>query len=99
MDYVIEDADLERLAFEPGFTLNRYPEGVERAFQKRMQVIEAAQDERDLRAMRAHRFEKLKGDRSHQYSMRLNDQFRLILEIRKGNQKNTVVVKGIEDYH
>ncbi len=31
--------------------------------------------------------------------MRLNDQFRLIFEIERGDQGNTIVVFGIEDYH
>jgi proteic killer suppression protein len=72
---------------------------VEKAFRKRVQAIAAATDERDLYVMKSHRFEKLKGDREHQHSIRLNDQFRLILEIRKGNPKNVIVIVGIEDYH
>jgi len=31
--------------------------------------------------------------------MRLNKQWRLIVEIEKGNPKNTVVIVAIEDYH
>ncbi len=49
--------------------------------------------------MRSLRFERLKGKRAHQHSMRLNDQWRLILEISKGNPENMVFVVGIEDYH
>jgi proteic killer suppression protein len=64
-----------------------------------MQSIRAAVDERDLRAVRGNNFEKLKGNRSHQYSMRLNDQFRLILGIKKSTPKNIIVVVNIEDYH
>lgn len=65
----------------------------------RLQFIRVAPDERDFYAMRSLRFEKLKGNRSHQYSMRLNDQWRLILEVKPGQPKNTVVVVAIEDYH
>jgi proteic killer suppression protein len=64
-----------------------------------MQAIRAAMDERDLVAVRGNRFEKLKGDRSHQYSVRLNDQYRLILEFEGSGQGKVVVVVGIEDYH
>ena len=49
--------------------------------------------------MRSLRFEKLQPPRSHQFSMRLNDQWRLILEFEgKGASKVTVIV-AIEDYH
>ncbi len=99
MEYEFGDADLQRLATDAGFTLRKFPEGVETAYRKRVQAIAAASDERDLYQMRSHRFEKLQGDRSHQHSMRLNDQFRLILEIRKANPKNVIVIVGIEDYH
>ncbi len=98
MDYEFRDPRFLRMATEGGFSL-RFPEGVEKAFRKRIQAIAAAADERDLYAMKSHRFEKLKGDRQHQHSMRLNDQYRLILEIRKGSPKNAIVIVGIEDYH
>ena len=56
-------------------------------------------DERDFYGMRSLHFEKLKGGRRHQYSMRLNDQWRLILEMEgKGHEKILVIV-AIEDYH
>lgn len=48
--------------------------------------------------MKSLHYEKLKGKRSHQRSMRLNDQFRLIVEIEEANGR-TVVVISIEDYH
>ena len=64
-----------------------------------MQAIRAANDERDLAAVRGNRFEKLQGNRNHQYSIRLNDQYRLILEFEGSGQNKTVVVVGIEDYH
>jgi proteic killer suppression protein len=64
-----------------------------------MQQIRSATNENDLRALKSLRFEKLKGQRKHEYSLRLNDQYRLIFEIEKGDGPNTIVVKGIEDYH
>ena len=68
-------------------------------FRKALRVIRSALDERDFRAMRSLNFEKLDGDRSGQYSLRINRQWRLIVEIREGNPKNTIVVKEIVDYH
>jgi proteic killer suppression protein len=44
-----------------------------------MAIIRNARDERDLRALRSLNYEALKGNRSHQNSIRLNQQWRLIL--------------------
>lgn len=67
-------------------------------YQQRMQFIRAALDERDFYNMKSLHFEKLKGDREHQRSIRLNLQWRLILELR-GDSPKTVHVVSIEDYH
>jgi toxin HigB-1 len=93
-----KNADLDRLETDSRFTAGFGPDVV-KAFRRRIQAIRAANDERDLAAVRGNNFEKLKGNRSQQYSMRLNDQWRLILEIRKATPKNIVVVINIEDYH
>ena len=92
------NGDLERLVTDIDFTDGRGFQIV-RAFRKRIQFIEAAMDERDFYAMKSLRFEKLSGKRAHQHSMRLNDQWRLIVEIEPGVPKNTIVVVSIEDYH
>ena len=70
-----------------------------RAYRKKLWLLRAALDERDLYALKSNHFEKLQGDRSHQRSLRLNAQFRLIVELRKSSPKNVVVVIGVEDYH
>jgi proteic killer suppression protein len=98
MQVEFDDDDLKRLETELGFSkgLGR---DIVKAFRKRMQAIRAAADERDFYALKSWRFEKLKGDRAHQQSLRLNDQWRLIIEIETGNPKNVIRVIKIEDYH
>lgn len=64
-----------------------------------MHLIRGAADENDFRALKSLHFEKLKGKRKGQYSMRRNQQFRLILEIVKDPRGDECVIKGIEDYH
>lgn len=49
--------------------------------------------------MRSLKFEELKGDRSHQHSLRINRQWRLIVEVEKGKHKNRIAILAIEDYH
>jgi toxin HigB-1 len=92
------NADLEKLEFDPAFTCG-LDASIVRAFRKCMQLIHAAQDERDLYAFKGLRFKKLQGGRVHQHSLRLNDQWRLIVEIEEDRPKNTICVIGIEDYH
>jgi toxin HigB-1 len=92
------DRELERLEREAGFAAGFSRELV-RAFRMKMQLIRGAPDERDFRAMKSLHFEKLKGKRQHQHSMRLNDQWRLILELERTEDGKVVVVIRIEDYH
>jgi proteic killer suppression protein len=97
-EVVHKDASLERLEIDAKFTAG-HSAAVVRAFRKRMWVIRNAVDERDLRVPNGNHFEKLQGDRNHQHSMRLNDQWRLIIEIEGKGANKTLLVVGIEDYH
>lgn len=98
MEVEFRSTELDRLEVDREF-LGGFPADVVKAYRKRLQVIRAAQDERDLYAVKGNRFEKLKGSRSHQHSLRLNDQWRLIVEIKPARPKNILVLEAIEDYH
>jgi toxin HigB-1 len=100
MRFRIADRTLARIDADPDFN-GGYSVALVRAFRRRMALIRAARDETDFYALKSLHFEKLSGKRAHERSMRLNDQFRLILEVvkEKGQPDNLVVVVGIEDYH
>ena len=98
VDVIFRDSRLDRLETDAGFDAG-LPSEIVRAYRRRMQQIRAAADERDFYSQKSLRFEKLHGDRKHQRSMRLNDQWRLILEIRADCARRSVVVVAIEDYH
>lgn len=98
MEVAFDDDALDRLETDPGFNA-RFPDSVVKAYRKRMQQIRAAEDERAFYALKSLHFEKLKGDRIGQYSMRLNDQWRLIIKLSDEQSKKTVVVIEIIDYH
>lgn len=98
MQVEFQDEDLDRLETDATFTAGQQPEIV-RMYRRRLQAIRDAVDERDLYVFASWRFKKLKGDRSHQRSIRLNDRWRLIVEIRGARPSNIMVVIGIEDYH
>ena len=97
MEVVFGDSNLDRLEADPEFTY--ISQGVVKAFRKRMQLIRASPDERDFYKLKSLRFEKLDGKRKHQHSMRLNDQYRLIIEFIKRPQDKVVKIISIEDYH
>jgi proteic killer suppression protein len=98
LEFRFANDDLRRLDAEKNYT-GGFPTEVVRKFRARMQMIRSAVDERAFYAMKSLHFEKLKGDRSHQRSMRLNQQWRLVLESEKGDGKNVTVLVLIEDYH
>ena len=98
MEPIFQDKSLDRLETDRNFD-GGYPSEVVKAFRKRMQQIRAAPDERVFNSQRSLRFERLAGRRKHQYSMRLNDQWRLILELRGSGSDKKVAIIGIEDYH
>jgi len=97
MEVEFDDSDLDRLETDPQFT-SGYAPAIVKGYRKAMQYIRAARDERDLYAGKSFHFEKLKG-RELQRSLRLNLQWRLIVEIEDGAKGWRVRVKGIEDYH
>lgn len=90
--------DLDALETDSTYT-GGYSPAIVSAFRKRMQHIRNAVDERDFYGMKSLHFEKLKGNRSHQHSIRLNDQWRLIIELDKEVKPTKVIIIGIEDYH
>jgi proteic killer suppression protein len=98
MDVEFADEKLQRLEAEAAFAAG-LSQALVKAFRRRMQQIRAAVDERDFYALKSLRFEKLSGARRHQHSMRLNDQYRLVVELVGQSSRKTVRIIGIEDYH
>ena len=54
--------------------------GIERAARLKLDRLEAATMLKDLGALPGNRFEALVGDRKGQYSIRINDQWRICFE-------------------
>ena len=62
---------------------------------RKLDMINAAHELRDLRIPPANRLELLKGKLSGHHSIRINDQFRIVFRWIEGNTKNV----AITDYH
>ena len=71
--------------------------GIEQASRLKIDRLEAAVALQDLAALPGNRFEALKGDRKGQYSIRINDQWRICFEWPKESPgpENVEIV----DYH
>ena len=67
---------------------------IEKAARMRLDRLNAVTSLSDL-AIPGHHLEKLVGDREGQHSIRINDQYRVCFEWRKGDAYNVEVV----DYH
>ena len=98
MDVEYDDPVLEQLATQADCAPKGWSRDVIRSYRKKVQIIRNATDERDLRNMRGLRLEKLKGDREGQFSIRLNDQFRLVLTFKSAADRTAVILE-IVDYH
>ena len=98
MRFRFADRQLE-LLYATGRGAGRYNGKVVDAFVRAVATIETAADERDLYARKGLHFEKLKGDRKGQRSIRLNKQWRLILTIEHDSTGALVWIIEIADYH
>ncbi len=58
--------------------------GIDRSARLKLDRLEAAVSLADLAALPGNRFEALKGDRKGQYSIRINDQWRICFEWPEG---------------
>lgn len=78
-----------------GKTSTKLPKDIQRIARRKLLYLDDAEDLQDLLAPPGNRLEKLKGDRAEQYSIRINDQWRICFDW-VGNKANNV---EIVDYH
>ena len=88
------DRDTEGLA--AGETVREW-KSIRRQAEKRLRILDAAQSLGDLAALNSNRLEALKGDRKGQYSIRINDQWRICFAWPKDVSEPLNV--EIVDYH
>ncbi|HUR36913.1 MAG TPA: type II toxin-antitoxin system RelE/ParE family toxin [Terriglobales bacterium] len=68
---------------------------IERAALRKLRQLDAATGLRDLQSPPGNRLEALKGDRTGQHSIRINDQFRICFIWRDNDAYDVEIV----DYH
>jgi len=77
-----------------GVSVRRW-KSFERIAMRKLEWVHAAKDIADLRIPPGNRLEKLAGDRDGQYSIRINDRWRVCFEWHKGGAWGVEIV----DYH
>lgn len=79
-----------------GFQSRHYPSDIQKVALRKLLLIQAATSINDLRVPPGNRLEKLVGDREGQYSIRINDQWRICFIWTDENNADQV---EIIDYH
>ena len=78
-----------------GIASTRLPKDIKRTARRKLIYLDDAEDLRDLLAPPGNHLEKLKGKRSGQYSIRINDQWRICFQWVDNQARNVEIV----DYH
>lgn len=87
------DRETERLF--AGHFSRRLPHDIQRIARRKLLQLDAATRIETLRVPPANRLEALSGDRKGEYSIRINDQWRVCFVWRDGNAYDVEIV----DYH
>jgi proteic killer suppression protein len=78
-----------------GQVSKKLPLDIQRTARRKLLYLEDAEDLQDMHAVPGNRLEKLKGERAGQYSIRINDQWRICFEWTDQKARNVEIV----DYH
>ena len=73
----------------------KLPSEIQQVALRKLRMLNRAETLQDLRVPPANRLERLAGNRKHQYSIRINDQWRICFEWQDGDSLNVEIV----DYH
>jgi toxin HigB-1 len=76
-------------------TIKKLPLEIQKVGLRKLVMINASIDLNDLKIPPSNHLEKLKGNREGQYSIRINDQWRICFKWKDGNSFEVEIV----DYH
>jgi proteic killer suppression protein len=90
---IFKDKETERVYSREGS--NKLPRDIQQVAVRKLRMINNAKNLNDLRIPPANRLEKLMGDRVGQYSIRINDRWRICFTWHEGDAYDV----EITDYH
>ena len=88
-------ADKETEVIYPQQFSRRLPNSIQKVALRKLMMIDNAKSLQDLRVPPNNRLELLSGDRKGQYSIRINDQWRVCFKEKNGHFYDVTIV----DYH
>jgi proteic killer suppression protein len=77
----------------------RLPVAVIRAARRKLTILRAATDDRTLRNWKSLHYERLKGVRDGQRSIRVNDRYRIVFVLDSEAEPQKATILAIGDYH
>lgn len=88
-------ADTETEKVFRGIVSKKLPRDIQKTARRKLLYLHDAENVQDLLAPPGNRLEKLHGDRAGQYSIRINDQWRICFEWHQDRAREVEIV----DYH
>jgi len=73
----------------------RLPNNIQKRSLIKLMLIDAAENEADLESTPGNHFKRLEGKRKDEFSIRINDQWRICFRFKNGEALDV----SIEDYH
>jgi len=92
---IVSFGDGETEKIWSGERSRRLPSDIQAAALRKLRLIDAARKVDDLRVPPGNRLEKLTGNRAGQWSIRINDQWRIVFRWTEGGAEHVAIV----DYH
>lgn len=85
--------------FELDASILKFPIEVIQSANTKVKAIKKAKDLQTIRMWKSWHVEKLKGSRAGLYSLRLNNQWRLLFRQTTINSEVSIEIVSVEDYH
>ena len=92
---IVSFGDKETSKIWNGERMKRFSTEVQEIGRRKLRMLNNSQNLTDLTIPPSNRLEKLKGDLKEFYSIRINDQFRIVFKWKNGNAEEVQIV----DYH
>ena len=78
-----------------GIRINKLPNEIQEVGRRKLRMLNNAQNLNDLKIPPSNRLEKLGGNLKEYYSIRINDQWRIIFKWKENNASEVTII----DYH
>ena len=92
---IISFKDKDTELIRKGFYSKKFPAEIQKTARRKLLQIDSAISLKDLKVPPGNRFHELTDDRKGQFSISINDQYRICFDWENGNALNVEIV----DYH